>query len=158
MNTRAPSLLPDAVVLTPARRDDLEHLVALRIEAMRESLERIGRFDPVRARERFASGFTPEHTRHIELQGERVGFVAVKTTADALVLDHLYLRPAYQGRGLGAEILQRVFAQADAAGQPVRVGALRGSNANRFYQRHGFGLVEESEWDLYYVRNPLATP
>lgn len=30
---------------------------------MRESLERIGRFDPPRARERFLSGFVPELTR-----------------------------------------------------------------------------------------------
>ena len=44
------------VVFVAAEPSDFESLVALRIEAMRESLERIGRFDPVRARERFLSG------------------------------------------------------------------------------------------------------
>ena len=33
----------------------------------------------------------------------------------------------------------------------VRVGPLRDSDANRFYARQGFVLVEQSEWDLYYV-------
>lgn len=36
------------VVLVPTQHSDLEDLVAIRIEAMRESLERVGRFDPSR--------------------------------------------------------------------------------------------------------------
>jgi hypothetical protein len=42
-----------SITLTTAAAEDFEALVALRIDAMRESLERIGRFDPARARERF---------------------------------------------------------------------------------------------------------
>src|SRR5437660_5430228 len=53
--------------LVDATADDFEALVALRIAAMRESLERIGRFDPARARERFAAGFDPARTRHVEV-------------------------------------------------------------------------------------------
>jgi len=56
--------VPQNLCLTPAQPDDFEALVALRIEAMRESLERIGRFDRTRARERFLNGFSPTHTRH----------------------------------------------------------------------------------------------
>lgn len=49
-------------------------------------------------------------------------------------------------------MLAGVFMQADAQGLPVRVTALRGSRSNHFYQRHGFELLQESEWDLVYVR------
>jgi hypothetical protein len=45
-----------------------------------------------------------------------------------------------------------IFAQADARGLAMRVGALRGSDSNRFYLRHGFALTEQSEFDNYYVR------
>lgn len=135
-----------------AQASDFEALVALRIQAMRESLERIGRFDPVRARERFRSGFSPEHTRHILVGGERVGFVVVKPQSDALLLDHLYVRPGSQGQGIGAAVLAYVFAEADASALQVRVGALRDSDSNRFYARHGFQLVEQDEFDNYYVR------
>jgi GNAT superfamily N-acetyltransferase len=139
--------------LVPSQAADAEALVALRIEAMRESLEQIGRFDPTRARERFLSGFSPAHTRHIELAGERVGFVVTKPLPDALLLDHLYLRPASQGLGLGGEVMRRVLAEAAALGLPaLRVGALRGSRSNAFYQRHGFRLVAESEFDNHYER------
>jgi ribosomal protein S18 acetylase RimI-like enzyme len=146
-----------ALHLVPARPEDAEALVALRIEAMRESLEQAGRFDPARARDRFLSTFSPDHTRHVELAGERVGFVVTRLDGDALRLDHLYLRPAHQSRGLGSAVLRLVFGEADAAQLPVRVGALRGSRSNVFYLRHGFRLVGQSEFDNHYLR-PLPTP
>jgi GNAT superfamily N-acetyltransferase len=70
-----------------------------------------------------------------------------------LLLDHLYVRPGHQGKGIGAAVLAQVFAEADAAGLQVRVGALRGSESNRFYARHGFVQVEQGEFDNYYVRS-----
>ena len=152
MDSSSAPLTPAALELVPATAADAEALVALRITAMRESLERIGRFDPQRARDRFLSTFTPEQTQHLLLQGERVGFVGVRSYQGELQLDHLYVHPAHQRRGIGAAVLARVFADADAQGLPVRVGALRGSDSNRFYQRHGFRQVEEGEWDIYYVR------
>lgn len=92
---------------------------------MRESLERIGRFDPVRARERFLSSFSPEHTRYILVDGIRAGFVVVKPQDDGLLLDHLYLDQQFQSMGVGAAVLAKVFAEADAQYLALRVGALR---------------------------------
>lgn len=140
-----------AIALVAAHADDGEELVALRIAAMRDSLMRIGRFDPQRARQRFLSGYSPAHTRHIALAGKRVGFVVVKPEPNALLLDHLYLHPDSQGRGLGAIVLSRVIAEARAQGLPLRVGALRDSDSNRFYLRHGFKLVAQEEFDNYYL-------
>jgi len=140
------------VTLTHATETDFEELVALRIDAMRESLERIGRFDPIRARERFRAGFSAMHTRHVVVDGRRLGFVVVKPAHGQLLLDHLYIRPGNQGKGIGAAVLAQVFKEADAISLPVRVGALRGSDANRFYQRHGFEFLAEEEWDIYYLR------
>lgn len=144
---------PLPISFAAATAQDAEALVALRIAAMRDSLERIGRFDPVRARERFMAGFSPDHTQHILQDGQRIGFYVLKPDDDAgLQLDHLYIRPGHQGQGVGATVLARVFALADAQSLAVRVGALRGSDSNRFYQRHGFALVEQGEFDNYYVR------
>jgi len=144
--------MTDSLSFAPATKSDAEQLVALRIAAMRESLERIGRFDPQRARERFLESFDPAVTRHILQDGQRVGFVVARPHADYLFLNHLYIMPGFQGRGIGAWTLQAVFAEADALGLPVKVGALRGSDSNRFYHRHGFVLTLEDEFDRYYVR------
>ena len=143
------------VELVTAQAADAEELVALRIVAMRDSLERVGRFDPVRARERFLSGFSPACTRHILVDGQRTGFVVVKPKEDHWLLDHLYLLPACQGRGIGGATLKQVFQEADAATMPLRVGALRESDANRFYRQHGFVQIAEEEWDIYYLRQAM---
>lgn len=124
--------------------------------AMRESLEAIGRFDPQRARERFLASFTPADTQIIVANEARIGFIVIRQRPDHLLLDHFYLHPDYQGNGIGAQMLQALFARADAAGLPVRVGALKRSRSNDFYRRHGFTLVEAAEWDNYYVRKPIS--
>jgi GNAT superfamily N-acetyltransferase len=141
-----------SISLCAAEHADVEAFVALRILVMRESLDRLGRFDPQRARQRFLSGFVPECTRHILVDGSRAGVVVVKPDNDGLLLDHLYVDPRYQGRGVGAAVLAQVFAEADQKGMALRVTALRGSDSNRFYLRHGFELVGTAEWDNYYVR------
>jgi GNAT superfamily N-acetyltransferase len=134
--------------------NDADTLVQIRIDAMRESLERIGRFDPVRARDRFLASFDARYCRYILVDGEKAGFVLVRPESAHLLLDHLYIVPAHQGKGVGAAVLDAVLADADAQRLPVKVGALRESASNRFYQRHGFVKTAESEWDLYYVREP----
>jgi GNAT superfamily N-acetyltransferase len=135
-----------------ANTSDLEDLLDIRIQAMKESLEHIGRFDVNRARERFENGFSPAFTRYICFEGVRVGFMVLKPLEQALHLDHLYILPQFQRRGIGTAVLEKVFAEADAANLPVKVGALKGSQSNKFYMRNGFKLVDQGEWDLYYVR------
>lgn len=140
--------------LIPAVKADLEALVDIRIAAMRESLERIGRFDPVRARERLVSGFSPDCTKHIAINGKRIGFIVVKPDADHFVLDHFYLHPDHQKKGIGSAVLDLIFAKVDAESAVLHVSALRESAANHFYKRRGFELFDEEDWDLHYVRYP----
>ncbi|MEJ5139470.1 MULTISPECIES: GNAT family N-acetyltransferase [Acinetobacter] len=147
------SLNKSAVTLVKTQFTDFEALVAIRIEAMSESLERLGRFDPIRVRERFREGFTPEFTRYIEAFGERVGFVVVKPYIDGMLLDHLYIKPGAQGMGIGSVVLRHIFMEVDVIGLSLKVGALKESASNRFYTRHGFQFVESSEFDNYYVRH-----
>jgi GNAT superfamily N-acetyltransferase len=119
---------------------------------MRDSLIKIGRFDPDRARERFVSGFNPQYTRFINVSGLRVGFVVVKPEASGLKLDHLYIEPEYQGRGIGSKVLQKIFDTADQLGLTISVTALRDSESNSFYQKHGFVFQDETERDINYIR------
>jgi GNAT superfamily N-acetyltransferase len=144
------------LALAPACDDDFDALLSLRMAAMRESLQRLGRFDPQRARERLSRAFEPAHTRHILMGGERVGFLVLlpmpATQPDHLVLDHLYVAPQAQRLGVGSWVMEQVLNQADRLHLPVRVMALKLSDANGFYLRHGFVLQHESEWDLHYLR------
>jgi GNAT superfamily N-acetyltransferase len=153
MDEPAPALLTD-LTCAPVSASDFEALASLRVAAMRESLERVGRFDPERSRARLQRSFYPEHSAFVVLNGESIGFYTFRPAENGLHLDHFYLLPEWQGRGLGSRVLRKLLAHADAWQVPVYLGALRESPANRFYQRHGFVVVEESEWDIHYMRTP----
>lgn len=140
------------MILTPTTFEDAEELVALRIAAMQESLERLGRFSRERARARFIESFQPEFTRHIEVEGQRVGFVMIRPNEEGLYLDHLYIHPNFQNQRFGSQVLEVIFQEADAKNLSIKVGALKGSDSNRFYLSHGFKLTEEGEWDNFYIR------
>lgn len=135
---------------------DVETLVQMRVAAMRESLERVGRFDLQRARDRFVAAFDPALCRFIVVGGESDGFILIRPMSDHLLLDHLYIVPEHQAKGIGAAVLDTVFSDSDAKSLPVKLGALRDSDSNRFYLRHGFVKIHESEWDIYYLREPAS--
>ena len=99
------------IAFSDTTRSDTDTLVAIRIAAMRESLERIGRFDPQRARERFLASFDPALCRFIEVDGIRSGFFLVRPQADHWLLDHLYILPEHQGKGIGAAVLRKRLRQ-----------------------------------------------
>ena len=133
-----------------AESDDLELLVSLRISAMKPSLVMLGRFDPDRARARFADSFNPGNTTKIYLSGEFVGFYVLTEHIDHVVIDHLYVKPGQQGFGIGAAVLERIKCKAISRKKPICVGALKKSQSNSFYKRHGFVKTHEGEWDIYY--------
>lgn len=141
-------------VLVPVKATDFDDMVALRIEALRDSLERLGRYDPTRARERLADGFAPQYMHHIEVNEERVGFVTLRpdecTEPPSLRLHHLYIRPGVQSKGTGAWVLDWAKAEATKVGCDITLSALKLSDANRFYRGHGFVEIGQSDFDVDY--------
>ena len=150
--------LSQRLSFAPVVDGDFEAMLALRIDAMRPSLERVGRFDLTRARERLVQGFVPEHMQHILWDGERIGFVTMKPEGTQMLrLDHLYLRHGFHGMGIGTAVLQWAQERARARGLGIKLTALKLSDANRFYLRHGFVLEGEEDVDVHYRWHVLET-
>jgi GNAT superfamily N-acetyltransferase len=136
----------------PASEADFEPLLALRVDVMREHLERVFRYKPSRARRIFREHFDEPGLRLILIDGERAGCVGFRIAEDEIKIDSFYLDRRYQNRGLGATILKVLLAEADALGLPVRLEVLRGSPADRFYERHGFVKFDEDDVEAHYER------
>lgn len=134
----------------PSAQCDAHSLANLRVDAMRESLEAVGRFDPDRARDRFLNSFEPETTTRILKANSLVGFFVIKQKPNYLLLDHLYVVDSLQGSGLGSKVMQLVKMQAAEECLPIELCALKGSPANGFYQRQGFKLIRSDALDNYY--------
>lgn len=135
----------------PVAADDFEALHQLRLAAMEQSLEALGIYDSERSRQRFAGRFTPEIARWILCAGERVGFAAMRLGDRCCLLEHLYVAPQYQGRGVGGWALRHLQSEAAALGMPISLNALRDSPSNQFYQNCGFVPTHEEQWDIYYL-------
>jgi GNAT superfamily N-acetyltransferase len=136
----------------PVGEADFEPLLALRIEVMREHLERVFRYKPERARRIFREHFDEPGLRLILIDGESAGCVGLRVGDSEIKIDSFYLARSYQNRGLGATILKVLLAEADALGLPVRLEVLRGSPADRFYGRHGFVKLDEDDVEALYER------
>jgi GNAT superfamily N-acetyltransferase len=144
--------VPDTWRFGPASEADFEPLLALRIEVMREHLERVFRYKPSRAKRIFRGHFDEPGIRLILLEGERVGCVGFRRGDGEIKIDSFYLERRLHNTGLGTKILKVLLAEADAAGLPVRLEVLTGSKADRFYLRHGFVKLSEDEIEGHYER------
>ncbi len=77
--------------------------------------------------------------------GALIGVMGLQHVRDVTLIRHAYVRAAAQGRGIGAELLGFLSAQANG---PLLVGAWADAAwAIRFYQRHGYRLVTPEEKD-----------
>ena len=144
--------MPEAWRFAPPCEADFEPLLALRIEVMREHLERVFRYEPARARRVFRESFDEPGMRLIMIGEERVGCVGFRIGESEIKLDSLYLAKRLHNSGLGTRILEALLAEADTLGLPVRLEVLHGSPAARFYSRHGFVKIGEDVIEAEYER------
>lgn len=138
----------------PASVSDVEAVAELRAEVLRADLERLGRYDARRVRQRLRDGFDPAHTWVIEVGGSFAGCVALRPARDAHWLEHFYLAAHLQGSGIGTAVLRELLQRCDSGGVVVRLNVLQGSPARRLYERHGFTVETEDPVDVFMVREP----
>ncbi|MFI2374664.1 GNAT family N-acetyltransferase [Streptomyces sp. NPDC018964] len=140
--------------LRQATATDVEAVAELRAVVLRADLERLGRYDAQRVRQRLRDGFDPAHTWVIETGGTFAGCVALRPAGDSHWLEHFYLAPHLQGAGIGSGVLRELLRRSDRDAAVVRLNVLRGSPARRLYARHGFTVETEDPVDVFMVRRP----
>lgn len=145
--------------IRPASAADVEAIAELRAVVLRGDLERLGRYDAWRVRQRLRDGFEPAWTWVIEAGGEFAGCVALRPDEDARChwLEHFYLAARLQGAGIGSGVLRELLERCDRDGVPVvRLNVLQGSPARRLYERYGFVVEAEDSVDVFMVRETPA--
>ncbi|WP_405862285.1 GNAT family N-acetyltransferase [Streptomyces sp. NBC_01515] len=141
--------------LRAASAADVDAIAELRAVVLRDDLERLGRYDARRVRQRLRDGFEPGWTWVIEVGGAFAGCAALRPDAGARChwLEHFYVGAPYQGRGIGSGVLGELLERCDRdGGGVVRLNVLRGSSARRLYERYGFVVEAEDSVDVFMVR------
>jgi len=145
---------PHPLAWSIASSDDGPAIAELRADVLRAALQRLGRYDDGRVRERFLSAFVPHHTRVLRAREGVVGAIALRPAPEGTWIEHFYLDEGLQGHGLGSAVLQAITSTADATATTLRLNVLQRSDARRLYERHGFTLDHEDSVDVYLHRPP----
>jgi len=74
---------------------------------------------------------------------ELIGVMGIQDKADVELIRHAYVRTKRRNKGIGTLLLQELIKDAK---KPILIGTWKAANwAIRFYEKHGFRLVEEEE-------------
>ncbi|MCA1723831.1 MAG: GNAT family N-acetyltransferase, partial [Thermomicrobia bacterium] len=131
--------------LRQATAADDDFLYRLHIAAMGDLVAHVWGWDDAWQERFFADHFDPTHSRIIVVDGEDVGVIAVEWGAAEALLANIEILPDYQGRGLGAALVNQIIAEAEAHHLPVRLQVLKVNPARRLYERLGFVRTSETE-------------
>lgn len=137
------------ITLCQSQNFDVETIANLRATVLRNDLTRLGRFDEEKVRQRFRDAFDSFHTWIIEVDSSFAGCIAFKPTHDGYLLEHFYIHPNYQGRGIGSYVLKQLLERNVVIGKRVSLNVLQGSSARRLYERFGFKVDSEDLIDVY---------
>ena len=121
----------------PATDDDAGYVRTLRRTTMQTDVERLGFAMDDPDLQDWLDSFAVGSTRIIEVDGEPAAVIAVRSEPEEVWLEHFYVDPRHQGRGLGTAVLKAVLDEVTDH-RPVRLLVIQGSSARRLYERHGF--------------------
>ena len=80
-----------------------------------------------------------------ERNGLLVAVMGIQDKGPVILIRHAYTRTEERGRGIGSTLLQHLL---QMASKPVLIGTWRDATwAIRFYEKHGFTLVDEESKD-----------
>lgn len=126
--------------LRSATDADYAWLWSVKRETMRPYVEQTwGSWDE-RAQERFfRRHFSPGTVQVILVDGQPAGLLHVERQPDAFFLANIQIHPDFQGRGLGAAVVESVLESGRSLNLPVHLQVLKvNTRARDFYLRLGF--------------------
>jgi len=135
------AFLPD---LRKANTTDIPFLLKLRMETMEVHLQSEGIFlSEEEHLQRIEYQF--EHAKLILIEGQKIGMLKTLEHKDHIELVQLQLVHAFQGKGIGQNLIKSLMKEADRRQRFVSLSVLKKNKARRLYKRLGFRIVKETE-------------
>lgn len=135
------------LVLRAATPADLPFLLALRRESMGPHLAASGLHGTpddylARVMHRF------DCAEVLVMHGQPIGLLKLQRDPGEWQVLQLQLSASAQGQGIGRRLLEDILADASRAGVPVTLSVLKANPAKQLYERLGFVVVGEDEFEF----------
>ena len=143
-------------MLRRARQEDAAELAVILRSAMREAMPALPELHTPDEDHRFLRDVVlpDEEVWVAEVDGTPGGFLALGSRNGDDFLQHIYVAPHRQRRGLGTELIMRAK---ERRPNGFRLWVFQGNEgARRFYERHGLRLVELTDGSANEEREPDA--
>ena len=132
--------------LRPATEADNDFLYHLHISTIREAVEATWGWDEAFQADHFRRKWNPAKYQIIMLHQTQVGVLVLEEQVEAIFLGLIEISLAYQGQGLGSQVIQDVCALAQEKSLPLELHVLKTNpRAKSLYERLGFKVIEERE-------------
>ena len=127
------------ITVRPATAGDVNFCCQTHHLAYRDVVERqFGGWDESLQDGFFAKAWDALHFQIIESDDHPAGCFCCERQQEQILLLEIFLLPAYQGSGIGSELIRREQCAATKLGIPIRLRVLKANQARRLYQRLGF--------------------
>jgi GNAT superfamily N-acetyltransferase/uncharacterized damage-inducible protein DinB len=151
--------VPLPVTLRPATAADAEYLYEITKSTMAGYVEATwGRWDVDAARDRIGQALAENSVVLIYLADVRVGLLRVNEQPEQIVLEQLFIAPAFQRRGIGTQLVEDLILRARTLAKPLRLRVLAVNPAKRLYERLGFAVVETTPERYVMEHVPASEP
>ena len=143
------------ITFQPAGTDDRDWLFELHERSMRPMVERtFGAWNPDSQRAKFDARKETD-VRIVLHAGERIGAAHLEDKPDgSLYVGLIEIDPAFQNKGAGAAVLNRLAAEASESGRAVTLSVRHANIAKRLYERVGFSVTHADETHFHMRREP----
>jgi len=141
------------VALRAAHAGDFGFCAALYFAEMRAILQELN-LDL----ERHAAGFRHQweaaQVQIITLDGADIGWLQSIIRDETLFLAQIFIENAFQRRGIGTEVMNRLIRKAACSRQAMTLAVVKTNPALRLYKRLGFRVTHADERKFYMRRDP----
>lgn len=123
---------------------DADYLLALRKQTMVPHLEAAGhQLSDEEHMERVLYKF--DGTKLILLNGAIAGMIKTEETPDYFEIIQLQVAPAYQGNGIGRNVMRHFIENAERKNCKIKLSVLKVNPAQNLYRELGFVIIAEEE-------------
>ena len=140
--------------LRKAHTNDSEFVFIVKEAAFREYVEQVWGWDDSYQRELHNRRFAAQDVCIIQFREVDVGFLAISHTSDTFKVNQLFIRPEYQGKGIGSACMTRIIDNANLEQRSVMLQVLKvNTRGIALYQRLGFTIVGQDS--IYFQMEKL---